>query len=104
MNSKIVVINEEKGCQTYYYDITHIIKNIFGDFVIKALLKIDSKYNWVGKSHEDVSNEVLQYANKYNLDDQLDSIDFDGKSIIVEFDNGNKAWINCSEWGNIDKI
>jgi hypothetical protein len=105
MKEKIVIVKRD-GCeQDYYYDITHIMRKLMGDFVHQALLKIKTYY-FIDEieNEEEVMNSVLEYVNKHCLNENIDNIDMIGNEILIEFTNWNKIEIGCSEYGGIRKI
>lgn len=102
MNNKIVIQQDKFQNNVYYYDVTDIIKHMFGEFVNKALLEINTQYGY--ETDEYMFHKVTEFINQYNLDNILDEIRFDGVSIIIEFNNGNIIDISNSEWGMIEKL
>lgn len=50
---------------------------------------------------EDIDVQFKYAINRCTNDEK--SIDFDGENILIEFTNGNRIELGCSEWGHISK-
>jgi hypothetical protein len=106
MKEKVIIVKRDECEQDYYYDITHIMKKLMGDFVHQALLKIKTYY-FIDEieNEEEAMNSVLEYIDKHHLDDEnIDNINIYCNEILIEFTNWNKIEIGCSEYGEIRKI
>ena len=80
-------------------DVTEIAKNIFGDIVHKVYYAY-----WLNETvPEEYTISIIDRAIKASFHNE-NSIDQDGKTIIIEFFNGNHVIFSNSEWGSMEKF
>lgn len=78
--------------------VTEIAKNIFGDIVAKVY--------YAERDYSDDYNRVVNSINHsietaFNCEE---SIEQDGKDIVIEFTNGRKVMFSNSEWGCMESF
>ena len=80
-------------------ELTRIAKNIFGDIVHKAYYAY-----WINETvTEEYTISMIDRKIKSSFNNE-NSIDQDGKTIIIEFVNGHHVIFSNSEWGSMEKF
>jgi hypothetical protein len=79
--------------------VTKIAKNIFGDIVHKVYYA-ESHYSTVEEA-ETIARIDREIASSFHTEN---SIDQDGRTIVIEFVNGRSVVFSNSEWGAMEKF
>lgn len=79
--------------------VTEIAKNIFGDIVSKVYYA-DYYQDYEGQKNI-VESMDYSIKNAFNTEE---SIEQDGRNIVIEFINGRKVLFSNSEWGSMESF
>lgn len=98
-------LNEEEPDVPYilefYFDVTRIVQNIFGDIVEQAFLNVADAYFYndlVDEWEVESVHQSLDWANN-SLKDNI--ISFDDETVYIKFINGKTVQFSATENGSI---